>query len=274
MKELKEFTYSDIREELFRLKSKEMRTNFFITEIQFNRLLEKELIKAYITLNACFLLVQEKSFVRLYFIISNDEVLETALDNLQLFFVGVDVCIEIAGKKESLQTVTAIFENKGFYTYSSLVRMNRMRKANEVIELEDIYLLNEDKKEELQRLFTKYFDKFVERIPDIEEIDELIKNKSIYYYSDDSNIQGFVIFESHGATSHLRYWFVHPDYREKRIGSKLIKAFFSLGDSVKRELFWVIESNTNAIKRYKHYGFVEENMHNLILLNKNIKYEE
>ncbi|EOR28339.1 GNAT family N-acetyltransferase, partial [Elizabethkingia meningoseptica] len=116
--------------------------------------------------------------------------------------------------------------------------------------------------------------KFVERIPTVDEIDGFIQEEKAYYFSDNNEIQGFIVFEYHGITSHLRYWFVHPDYREKKIGSKLIQLFFNIGEKVKRELFWVIESNKNAIKRYKHFGFIEEDMHNLILINKNKKYEE
>jgi ribosomal protein S18 acetylase RimI-like enzyme len=123
-------------------------------------------------------------------------------------------------------------------------------------------------------MFDIYFDKFVERIPNGDAIDSFIENQNAYYFSDNNEIQGFIIFELTGITSHLKYWFVHPDYREKKIGSKLIKLFFNTGENVKRELFWVIESNHNAIKRYKHFGFIVEDMHNLILINRNKKYEE
>ncbi len=155
-----------------------------------------------------------------------------------------------------------------------MVRMSKIRNEVEEVDFENIYLLTDDKKREFQELYKKYFDKFVERIPTIEEIEGFIKNKNAYYFSDNNEIQGFIVFEYHGITSHLRYWFVHPNYRDKKIGSKLIQLFFNIGENVKRELFWVIESNENAIKRYKHFGFVEEDMHNLILINKDKKYEE
>ena len=70
------------------------------------------------------------------------------------------------------------------------------------------------------------------------------------------------------TTNYLRYWFTHPNYRDKKIGSKLLRHFFKIGEDTKRQIFWVIQSNENAIKRYRHYGFKEENMFDYVLMLK------
>lgn len=274
MKELLDFTYVGIRNELFRLKSKEMKTNFFITEKQFNSLEKKGYLSVYTTEKGCFIFAKDKDFVRFYFIVSDISALDIALDFIRQEYTEVDVTTEVAGKKIDVELVKASFLTHEFREYSSMVRMSKVRGEGYTVDNEYINLLEVDKKSEIQQLFAEYFDKFVERIPSEEELDDFIENKNIYYFSDDNRIQGFIIFEHQGLTSHLRYWFVHPEYRNKKIGSKLIQLFFTEGKSVKRELFWVIESNSNAIKRYKHFGFVEEDMHNLILINKDKKYEE
>lgn len=274
MRRIEQLTYLDIRNELFRLKSKEMKTNFFITESQFNNLKTKGYIVAYSTDNGCFVFVEDNGFTRFYFIVSEVKALFNALEFIDVEYNEGVITIEIAGKREYLLPLQSLFSENNFYQYSSMVRMSKVRRNEVEVDLNDIYLLDVDKKRELQELFSRYFDKFVERIPSEEEIDEFIDNKCIYYYSDNDDIQGFIIFEHQGFTSHLRYWFVHPEYREKKIGSKLIQLFFAEGETVKRELFWVIESNENAIKRYKHFGFVEEDMHNMILINKDKKYEK
>jgi len=273
MEQIQNFTYAEIKNELFRLKSKEMKTNFFMPEVQFNQLLAESKIQVFKTAKACFLLSEDNGFSRLYFIVSEIEALNPFLNFIAQNFDKV-ISVETAGKSNYLENIKETFLHNGFYEYSSMVRMNKVRAEVENVDFTDIHLLTAGKKEQIQALYNKYFDKFVERIPTGEEIDIFIANKSAYYFSDDGEIQGFIIFEPHGITSHLRYWFVHPDYREKRIGSKLIQLFFNIGENIKRELFWVIESNENAIKRYKHFGFVEEDMHNLILINKNKKYEE
>ncbi|MDH1882710.1 GNAT family N-acetyltransferase [Empedobacter sp. GD03797] len=273
MEEIKNFTYAEIKSELFRLKSKEMKTNFFMTESQFNQLLSENKIIVFKTEKACFLLTDDFGFKRMYFIVSNALELNPFLEYLTANYQS-EISVETAGNSNYLQEIKETFLQNGFFEYSSMVRMSKIRNEKEELNFENIHLLTIDKKEEFHSLYKKYFDKFVERIPTSEEIDAFIENKSAYYFSDNNEIQGFIVFEIHGITSHLRYWFVHPNYREKKIGSKLIQLFFNIGENVKRELFWVIESNENAIKRYKHFGFVEEDMHNLILINKNKKYEE
>ncbi|KAA0126165.1 GNAT family N-acetyltransferase [Chryseobacterium sp. SN22] len=273
MEHLTNFTYSDIKSELFRLKSKEMKANFFMTELQFNRLWSENKIQVFKTEKACFLLTDDDGFKRLYFIASDIEEIKYFLNN-EIKNSDTDISVETVGNSKYLQDIRDAFLQNGFYEYSSMVRMSKIRNQVEEVDFENIHLLAADNKEEFQELYRKYFDKFVERIPAIEEIEGFIENKNAYYFSDNNEIQGFIVFEYYGITSHLRYWFVHPDYREKRIGSKLIQLFFNLGENIRRELFWVIESNENAIKRYKHFGFVEEDMHNLILINKNKKYEE
>jgi ribosomal protein S18 acetylase RimI-like enzyme len=267
------FTYSDLRAELFRLKSKEMKTNFFIQETQFNRLLIENKIELFKTENASFFLCDEIDFKRLYFIISAAADLESFMGYLKTIYQS-EISVEIAGNAKYVYEIKEIFLQNGFYEYSSMIRMSKIRKVIEAVSFENIYLFSSDKKDEIITIYNRYFDKFVERIPNGEEIDGFIKNQNAYYFSDNNEIQGFIVFENYGITSHLRYWFVHPDYREKKIGSKLIKLFFNIGENVKRELFWVIDSNYNAIKRYKYFGFVEEDMHNLILINRDKKYEE
>lgn len=273
MMQFENFTYSDIKSELFRLKSKEMKTNFFVPENQFNQLLSENKIQVFKTEKACFLLIDQNGFQRIYFIVSDILQLSEFLEKFVQYFDG-EISAEVAGSQKYLENIKDIFLENKFYEYSSMVRMAKIRNEQNDFDKKNIHLLTSDKKKDFQELYKKYFDKFVERIPGSEDIDAFIENQNAYYFSDNNEIQGFIVFENHGITSHLRYWFVHPDYRDKKIGSKLIQLFFNMGNNVKRELFWVIKSNENAIKRYKHFGFVEEDMHNLILINRNKKYEE
>ena len=91
---------------------------------------------------------------------------------------------------------------------------------------------------------------------------------SMLVIKDEEKIAGFIIFEIKGFTSYLRYWFVDEKYRNKKVGSQLISKFFDLSGNTKRIIFWVIQSNENAIKRYKHYGFTEENLVDHVFSNK------
>ncbi|WP_316802130.1 GNAT family N-acetyltransferase [Pedobacter nototheniae] len=273
MKPIQNFTFSEIKNELFRLKNKEMKTNFFMSEKQFDQLLGENKIKAFKSEKSCFLITDDNDFSRLYFIVQDIYELGLIFEYVYKNVKG-EISVEAVGSSKYLENIKNAFLANGFYEYSSMMRMSKIRTKKVEVNFENIHLLTRDKKEEIQNLYNRYFNKFVERIPTNVEIDLFISNECAYYFSDNGEIQGFVVFETHGITSHLRYWFVHPDYREKKIGSKLIQLFFNIGDDIRRELFWVIESNHNAIKRYKYFGFVEEDMHNLILINKDKKYEE
>ena len=96
-----------------------------------------------------------------------------------------------------------------------------------------------------------------------------IKGTVLAVYKEEGEIIGFVIFESSRSTHYLRYWFVHPKHRDKKIGSILLKTFFYEGRNTRRQLFWVITDNENAVKRYEHYGFKNEAMKDYVL-TKNI----
>ena len=166
--------------------------------------------------------------------------------------------------------------NNSFNIYTSLVRMNRLNHQADLL-----YISTDGIKEAsrhditiLNKMFHSFFDKKAEQLPDEKELLNWIENKNVLIYEEDNQIGGFLVYEITGNTLYLRYWFVHPDFRDKRIGSKLFNEFEIKGKDTNRHLFWVIRSNENAIKRYKHYGFVEEKMYNFVLTNKNIKYED
>jgi ribosomal protein S18 acetylase RimI-like enzyme len=81
-------------------------------------------------------------------------------------------------------------------------------------------------------------------------------------------VAGFIIYKLIGYSLYLKYWFVHPDYRDHGIGSKLFELFLYNGSDSKQQIFWVIRSNENAIKRYKHYGFKKDNLFDFVMTNK------
>ncbi len=175
-----------------------------------------------------------------------------------------------------MSELKALFLKHGFFQYATLVRMSKINnnQAFEEIKSNHLIFADGDKANEVYNLLQKHFDPYAEQLPLIEEINAWIdKNQLIIYSDDNKQIQGFIIFECAAQTAYLRYWFVHPDHREKRIGSTLLRSFFAAGRTAKRHLFWVIESNFNAIKRYEHYGFKNEELFDYIMININKSYE-
>ncbi len=104
-------------------------------------------------------------------------------------------------------------------------------------------------------IFGQYFDPYTERIPDASELKRLIDMDGICVIKEKEDIIGMVVFEKSVGNLHLRYWWVSPSHRNNGIGADLLKAYFNAGYDCKRQFLWVFSDNTNAIEKYKHYGF-------------------
>ena len=221
-----------------------------------------------------YFLKKHSDFYSLFFIAACNDSLAKSLLSLTVDFEQKMLVVDIVQREETSELLD-IFYNKSFNIYTSLVRMNRLniKKDFSSVTIEDVHNALSRHITSLHNLFQTFFDEKAEQLPTEKELNNWIENENVLIYEEENEIGGFLIYEIIGSTLYLRYWFVHPDFREKKIGSKLFNVFESKGRDTNRHLFWVIKSNENAIKRYKHYGFVEEKMYNFVLTNKMIKYE-
>jgi ribosomal protein S18 acetylase RimI-like enzyme len=251
-------------------------TNFFLDIPKFEFWISLKLLEYEEIGETVFLFRKKQGFNSLFFITTDVSALSRDIDLLHNQHINDLFVIDLIGQHNYISDIKNILEDKGFYNYTSLVRMSKTINNYDLDETRFNYLSHADKSkgDEVYFLLQKYFDPYAEQLPLIEEIYKWTDNNGIIIYSDDSHtIQGFLIFELIGQTSYLRYWFVHPDHREKKIGSTLLRSFFAAGKDSKRQLFWVIRSNENAIKRYEHYGFKKEELFDYVMINKNICYE-
>ena len=249
-------------------------TNFFLDEIKVSKWIDKGLFYTIEIGEVLFFVKKNRGFDSLFFIASSIDELKTSLPLLVSQFEDSIFVADIIVKDENSE-IRSIFENYFFYEYTSLVRMSRMG-IDPLLEFEQIANLKEaniNQIDEIISLFDQYFDPKAEQLPTKEDILAWVESGSLLVYKIDSKICGFIIYDLNGVTLYLRYWFVHPDYRDKKIGSSLFNFFLYKGRNTKRQLFWVIKTNENAIKRYRHYGFKEEKMYNFVMINKNIRYE-
>lgn len=249
-------------------------TNFFLDETKVSKWIESGLLYTIQIGEVLFFVKKNSGFDSLFFMASSIDELSISLPLLVRQFEDSIFVADIIVKDENSE-IRSIFEKYFFYEYTSLVRMSRM-VSNSLLEFEPIANLKEanvNQIEEISSLFNQYFDPKAEQLPNTEDLLAWVESGSLLVYEIDSKICGFIIHDLNGVTLYLRYWFVHPDYREKKIGSSLFNFFLYKGRNTKRQLFWVIKSNENAIKRYLHYGFKEEKMYNFVMINKNIRYE-
>lgn len=249
-------------------------TNFFLDETKVSKWIENGLFYTIEIGEVLFFVKKNNGFDSLFFIASSIEELQNSLPLLVCRFEDSIFVVDIIVKDENSE-IRSVFEKSFFYEYTSLVRMSRM-VSNSLLEFEQIANLkdaNVNQIDEIISLFDQYFDPMAEQLPNKVDLLAWVESGSLLVYEIDSKICGFIIYDLNGVTLYLRYWFVHPDYREKKIGSSLFNFFLYKGRNTKRQLFWVIKTNENAIKRYRHYGFNEEKMYNFVMINKNIKYE-
>lgn len=249
-------------------------TNFYPEFDKLNVWIENGQFHKKLIGNTVFFLKEKTEFSHLFYCSTSTDALNDSLSQLK-FIIGKTLLIaDIIGKESDIQSIVQIFRENEFYLYTTLNRMSRSTTKDEyknsypsLIKAEMAHT------EAIFNILNRYFDPLAEQLPTKDEINNWIKLNHLILIEEKSEILGFVIFDLIGVTSYLRYWFVHPQYRDRKIGSTLLQEYFKISAETKRQLFWVIQTNENAINRYLHYGFHPENLYDYIMTNKNIHYE-
>ncbi len=107
---------------------------------------------------------------------------------------------------------------------------------------------NSDKKRiiELGKLINNNFDR-------VNNIDKIIEDKEIIGYYDNNKLIGFIIFKTLYDVTDLLYIVVDEEYRNKKIGSKLMDYLIN---NSKKIMLEVRCDNKSAINLYKKYNFM------------------
>ena len=213
-----------------------------------------------------FFIKVDSSFWNLFYISTSIEELHTAVLNMSGQYKDKTLVMDIVGRNAQCRPIVDMLRSGDFVLTTSLVRMQRITSTEDVFpSMKDICLAEEYELEEISNCLHEYFDERLEQIPYDEELQEYIKNGHVLVAKDENRLSGFLIFEKNVSTLYLRYWFTKPECREHGVGAKLLRHFFHEGLTTKRQILWVMEENENAIKRYVHYGFRNEDMHDYIL---------
>ncbi|MDR0981641.1 MAG: GNAT family N-acetyltransferase [Culturomica sp.] len=266
--------YNEITAQMADIRSKRagFLTNFFIGEKRGELLINKELLYIVQYENSIFILHKDDDFYHLYFMATNIKQLHQALEQFNQEYSNLCCIVDIVGTQAVVEQLSTVFEEANFLPYQLLYRMQRVQNINEPQTLDARVLVAQSyQAKEIQNLLTSYFDAYSEQLPLIEEIEQWIAHQTVLLISEGDTIVGFVIYEINGVTSYLRYWFTHPNYRNRKIGSALLRRFFYESRHTQRQLFWVVADNENAIVRYQHYGFAQEQLYDKILINFAIK---
>lgn len=221
-----------------------------------------------------FFLKEGPEFLRLFYCSPSIDDLDKSLSLLKSLMDTNHLVADIIGKEPDIQLTLNILKKNGFFEYTILKRMNRISDKDELTDSNSsLKYADTTYSNSIYDLLHLYFDPIAEQLPTLDEINAWIKLNHLILVEEKKEILGLVIFDIIGVTSYLRYWFVHPEHRNKKIGSLLLNEYFKNSADTKRQIFWVIQSNENAITRYLHYGYQPENLFDIIMTNKNIHYE-
>ena len=215
--------------------------------------------------NSLFVIKKSPTFWNVFYCSTTIDRLGIDMKSFQAKNTEITMMFDLVGREVQCQPLVEMFIKLGCKAVTSLVRMTRMTEPMEFLPDKTVRYATESDLSLISHHLHQYFDERTEQIPYDEELAEYAKKKRVLVCEENGVIAGHLIYELNATTLYLRYWFTHPDYRDRKVGSRLLRRFFEEGKDTKRQLFWVIRTNENAIKRYRHYGFSEENMFDYVM---------
>jgi ribosomal protein S18 acetylase RimI-like enzyme len=248
-------------------------TNFYPDDEKLNYWIDKQIFFFKYFANTVFFFRKDRDFYHLYFCSKNliNLSVDLKIINNQFSEIFVSDCI---GTEPLVEKLVAIFEECGFKKYVKYNRMKKFIYFNDLLppvnqevsfaRLEDSLIIFD--------LFESNFDRFAEQLPTIEELEISITKNEVFILKDNSNIAGVLIRKMTSKSSLLMFFLVKIEYRNKKVGSKLLSYYFNECKN-KRIIMWVLSNNKNAIDIYKHYGFSFDILNDQIMINNNMHYE-
>lgn len=240
-------------------------TNFFLDPVKHGLWIDKGDCWAERIGSTLFIIKQSPMFWNVFYCSTTLEDLSRDFSCFSAGHPAITMMFDIVGRDNQCRPMVEMLLGRGCKEATSLVRMMRMGEPLKYTADSTIRKAIEADIPQVSQLLHEYFNAQTEQIPYDEELYDYAKQGQVLICTEQGQMAGFLIYELNGATLYLRYWFTCPEFRDRKVGSRLLRCFFEEGKDSKRQLFWVIRSNENAIKRYRHYGFVEENMYDYVM---------
>ena len=219
---------------------------------------------------ALLILRNDRGFHRVYHSAVDLEALSAVLRSSsgELAVHGI-LTADLVGRPLDLEPVAGIYRENSFADHTCLVRMIRMAAPEEGAESEpDVAFAGPADVEAVAAFLGRLLDPYTDQIPDEDEIREAASRGNLILVRRGESVGGLLVFETTGLTSHLRYWYVDDSARNQGIGARLMRQFFRLSSGSKRIILWVVNTNADAIAKYRHYGFRPETLVDRIMIGR------
>jgi ribosomal protein S18 acetylase RimI-like enzyme len=242
-------------------------TNLFVSQENLEKYASQNKLWGVWDTGACLLLRRDRDFFHLYGIYSNVDRFEHLLNDLDNEETYV---ADLLGRNNSQLIQEASFRRCGFEIHRELKRIARLPSELDLPpHTQKIEVLSQQYSVQVLDHLEKFFDRFSEQIPELEDIEQAMCQGQIIGTFRDGYLAAFLYYEADTKISNLRFWFVHPDFRDEKIGGYLIRKYLHNLGSSKVSHLWVVRDNVNAIKRYEHYGYVDESLTDRVLIRRN-----
>lgn len=241
-------------------------TNLFADPDKLSYWIDKKMMFFKQTEAGVLLFRRSSSFYHLYYHTTSLNDLQSLLNHS---LPTERLVIDILGKSQSLDNLLRILKEAGFNIHKQLDRYVRINTGQSQYyeEVEAVTLAETNDAANIAHLLKENFDKLSEQVPDLSEVDEMVKEKKVLVIKNKGVINGFLIRTFIGQSTILNNFLVDKQYRGEKVGSKLLKHYIFESRSFKRMILWVVSDNKLAISAYKGHGYTKEDLVDYILIN-------
>ncbi|HVV00535.1 MAG TPA: GNAT family N-acetyltransferase [Verrucomicrobiae bacterium] len=215
---------------------------------------------------------KDRGFLHLYFVAGTLESLDEFLKDAE-FLRENRLAADLIGAGASLPPMSRVLEASGFAPYRTLIRLARsgaspVPPANHPGTDEGkIEFATAKDAAAVQELLEANFDAYADQLPLPYETDAAIAARQVLVCREGGKIAALLHFETQGVTSTVRYWLTSPEFRDRGLGSKLLKHYLNTQASARRFTLWVGAGNENALMKYAAFGYTADGLKDEILLN-------
>jgi GNAT superfamily N-acetyltransferase len=247
--------------------AKEFTTTFFATPQQIEDWIDRGVLLQLVNTEGVLILRRSRDCSYVYHVAQSNESLSRALTTLN---GGATWVAELVGRAEDTCGSARVYGEHGFVERATLVRMARTNEGASSDTVNDTQVLFAQRNEldDVAEFLGQLLDPLVDHIPEKRDLESAIAGQQVLIVRRDDGVGGALIFETTGATSHLRYWYVRPSLRGQGIGAQLVQRFLQLCRASRRIILWVAQVNSDAIAKYEHYGFRKEEIADRIMVKR------
>lgn len=232
-------------------------TNYYILQNQSDDLIKKKKMFLIKGVDNAFILISKLGFYRLYYFLND-------LNEYPVSIPNETVVIEILYRKNGYQPSELIkyWEVVGFKKH--LIREHMFALYNQIRFFEEddsVHVKFAKEPDEVifaKTLIEETFDRYTGDIISLEEADLLARNNNILVSYIDGNLTGVIKFENNNGIILWGHFAIKPEYRGKKVATKLMQSFFRLNGTspITKYQMWVVVDNEKARGIYQKIGFI------------------